>query len=263
LIVPYLWVDALERLGLDEGFGDDRMRLSALKSFADGSLGARTAALRAPYADAPDGSGLLLLTEENLVERILRGHSAGLRSAVHAIGDRAMAALIRAAERMAGEGPPPRVEHASVCDPSQAQRMGRLGMSASVQPQFISSDFWTRDRLGPERASWAYAFRTLRDTGVNLAGSTDCPVERPDASSVYCNFVRRADGNDSESLTAEEALHALTLGAERSLEPDSRGAWEPGRGADFLILRPEAVWPLQAGSDIPIERVVFAGRPLS
>ncbi|MBW3621989.1 MAG: amidohydrolase [Armatimonadetes bacterium] len=259
LILPYSWIDSMEALGVSSGFGDDMLRIAALKSFADGSLGARTAALRTPYADDPENAGLLLLSAEELVERIRRAHRAGLRSALHAIGDAAVEAVLLAAERTQDDGPPPRIEHASVVDPDQAARMGRLGIAAAVQPQFIASDFWTPERLGPERSAWAYPFRTLKDAGVALAASTDCPVELPEAAAVFKGFISRSDKRLSESLAPTEALRAFTLDAERSLGEEFPAPWETGARADFLVLSKDTEWPLPVDSPWPMERIVVGG----
>jgi predicted amidohydrolase YtcJ len=259
LILPYGWIDALETAGITAGFGDERLSIDGLKSFADGSLGARTAALRQPYHDDPGNYGLPLLSGEEIETRIRSAHRAGLKSIIHAIGDAAVDAVVAAAERAAPDGPPPRMEHASVVDPGQAERMGRLGMCAAVQPQFIASDFWTPDRLGPERASWAYAFRTLMNAGVTLAASTDCPVEKPVAGEVYTGFVRRADKRDGERLTPMEALQAFTLDADRSLGLAPVEPWKPGSPADFLLLREGTEWPPDAKDGLPVEETVVRG----
>jgi predicted amidohydrolase YtcJ len=95
---------------------------------------------------------------------------------------------------------------------------------------------------------------------VNLAAGTDCPVEAPDAAAVYAGFVRREDGKEAETLTPEEALHAFTAGADRSLGLEGGGCWVEGANADFLILRPDASWPLEPEIPLPIERVVVGGR---
>ena len=62
----------------------------------DGSLGARTALLGAPYADKPDSCGMGIVTQEQLDEMILWGHSHGMQIAVHAIGDGMMERVVLA-----------------------------------------------------------------------------------------------------------------------------------------------------------------------
>jgi predicted amidohydrolase YtcJ len=117
--------------------------------------------------------------------------------------------------------------------------------------------------LGRERAAWAYPFRTLKECGVTLAASTDCPVEWPDAAAVYGNFIHRADGREEEALTPAEALHAFTFGADQSLGLEGPGGFQEGAAADFLILQPDARWPLPPTSPFPIERVVMDGETVA
>ncbi len=80
------------RLGVRSGFGDDRLRIGAVKYFADGSLGARTAWMLEPYADG--GLGLPVTPMAELASAIQRGAAAGLPVAIHAIGDRAVRELL-------------------------------------------------------------------------------------------------------------------------------------------------------------------------
>ncbi|MEI2692432.1 MAG: amidohydrolase family protein [Anaerolineae bacterium] len=85
-------LDEAIRLGVRSGFGDDRLRIGAVKYFADGSLGARTAWMLEPYADG--GLGLPVTSMAELASAIRRGAAAGLPVAIHAIGDRAVRELL-------------------------------------------------------------------------------------------------------------------------------------------------------------------------
>lgn len=142
-----------------------------VKLFADGSFGARTAALREPYSDA-GGSGSLLLSAEAIADAAARAAAEGLEVAVHAIGDRALEEVLNA-KRKAGNI---RVEHASLTPPDLLEEVASLRPVVSVQPHFLLSDTWIVDRLG-DRTSWVYAFRSLLSAGAKLMGSSDSPVE--------------------------------------------------------------------------------------
>jgi len=149
-----------------------RHLVRGVKAFADGSFGARTAALRERYSDFP-GSGTLLMRAEEIAELARVASLQGLELAVHAIGDRAVEEVLRAAEMLHGWI---RVEHASLTPPDLLELFSQLRPAVAVQPHFILSDTWIVERLG-ERARWVYAFKSLARTGSTLMGSSDSPVE--------------------------------------------------------------------------------------
>jgi predicted amidohydrolase YtcJ len=149
-----------------------RHLVRGVKAFADGSFGARTAALRERYSDFP-GSGTLLMRAEEIAELARVASSQGLELAVHAIGDRAVEEVLRAAEMLHGWI---RVEHASLTPPDLLELFSQLRPAVAVQPHFILSDTWIVERLG-ERTRWVYAFKSLARTGSTLMGSSDSPVE--------------------------------------------------------------------------------------
>jgi hypothetical protein len=113
-----------------------------VKLFADGSIGARTAALREPYADQP-GCGRLLHADDELHAIFARCRQAGLRVAVHAIGDAAIDQTLRQLERLAAgsERPEPEwlsLEHAELLTGDLLERAAALGVRLSLQPNFIA-----------------------------------------------------------------------------------------------------------------------------
>jgi predicted amidohydrolase YtcJ len=237
LQISYGMLEPARALGLRTGFGDDRLRLGAVKLFADGSLGARTAALQAAYADDPGNRGTLIYPQEELDRRVAAVGEAGFQVAIHAIGDAALDAALTAIERSPRRAPRPRVEHASLAPPALRARMRRLGAVAAVQPPFVLADIWMAARVGPERLSWAYPFRTLRAEGVPLAGSTDCPVEALDAWAAVAAAVHRGGQNPDESLPLADALALFTRGSAYAAGDEERlGALAPGQCADFLVL---------------------------
>lgn len=262
ILLPYSWLDSLEKIGLQRGWGDESLRFLALKIFSDGSLGARTAALTDPYSDAPCEKGVLLVGENQLAAMIQRAYEAGWPCAVHAIGDRAVRTTVNAFARNRSllSGLIGRIEHASVSPPEVVEKMRDLSLIAVVQPQFLRSDFWVSQRLGPERVKWVYPFRSMLSGGVTLAGSTDAPVEVPNPWEVVFCALNRPSLNPEEALTLEEALGLLTTGAGQACGEGSRwGRLEPGYFADFLLLPPDTPWPPSSWSLRP-KAVVVAGR---
>jgi len=196
-----------------ETFKDDplRLRLTALKGYVDGTLGSRTSAMLAPFADDPHNSGLPRRPPEELTRMIVERAQAGYQIALHAIGDRANRMALdgfaaapvvtdvrgyrvkltvtadagvdpREAERAlglrAGLTMRHRIEHAQVVSPTDFARFRDLGVVASMQPSHAISDKrWAQDRLGEYRVLGAYAWHMMRSYGVRVAFGTDWPVE--------------------------------------------------------------------------------------
>ncbi|MDI6904365.1 MAG: amidohydrolase [Candidatus Bathyarchaeia archaeon] len=248
--IPADLLDELVNLGLLTGFGNDMVKIGFVKIFADGSLGARTAALKEPYSDKSETSGMMLYTQKKLNKLVLKAHKAGLQLAVHAIGDRAIEAVLKAFSKALKEFPREnhrhRIEHCSVLNPKLIKRMERLGLIASVQPHFIISDFWVADRLGKARARWVYPFKTLMHEDLIVASGSDCPVEPINPLlGVWAAVARKSF--PEESLTVEETLRAYTLNAAyASFDEDKRGTIDVGKFADLTILSDD---PFKVPSD--------------
>ena len=238
--IPVDLLDELVDLGLATGFGNDKVKIGFIKIFADGSLGARTAALKEPYSDKPETSGMILCTQKKLNKLVLKAHKAGLQLGVHAIGDHAieivLKAFLKASREFPRENHRHRIEHCSVLNPKLIRRMKRLGLIASVQPHFIVSDFWVVDRVGNARARWVYPFKTLIHEGLVVASGSDCPVEPINPLLGVWAVVARK-GSAEESLILEEALRTYTLNAAyASFDENKKGTIEVGKFADLTIL---------------------------
>ncbi len=223
--------------------GSERLRLAGFKGLLDGAFGPRTASLQAPYADDPSGRGIDREDDPDLGAAIARAREEGVTPALHAIGDRAVE---RAVRLLAGAGPtvvPGRIEHASLTPPHLWGPLRRLGAWLVVQPGFLRTDRWLPARLGAERVRWAYAFRTLADLGIPLAGSSDAPFDSADPWRGMAAAVLRADDlgrsanpRPEEALTHEEALGLYTVGARRALGDAAGGLLEVGSPADLVVL---------------------------
>ncbi|HSN74109.1 MAG TPA: amidohydrolase [Anaerolineae bacterium] len=256
------------RLGLRSGFGDDRLRIGGVKYFADGSLGARTASMLAPYNDG--GSGLPVVPMAELATAIEAGAAAGLPVGIHAIGDRAIRELLdvfsEVLPKVARSAPPGgfaqtghsdglvnhspfpilhRIEHVQHSHPDDLRRLGSLGLVASVQPIHLVDDMALVERAVGERGRWAYALRTLLDSGAVLALGSDCPVASPNPFwGIHAAVTRqRRDGTPAggwypeERLTVAEAVAGYTSGpAYASGQIGRLGSISPGKLADLVVL---------------------------
>ncbi|MBI1304722.1 MAG: amidohydrolase family protein [Phycisphaera sp.] len=218
----------------------DFFRIVGFKSFADGTLGSRTAWMLEPYADAPHTSGLAM-------EHTLRGELSawmravqrtGLSPAVHAIGDRAARELIDAFDACA-DAPAPRFEHAQTLHPREIPRMA--GRFASMQPLHKADDArLALSRLGPARIERFFAFRALLAHGARLAFGSDWPIVSPDPLLGIKAAVTGLDLDGrlfatEHSIGVEEALVAYTRTAAEMLGFPG-GMLREGRAADLVVL---------------------------
>jgi hypothetical protein len=230
----------LAELGLTTGFGNDMVKIGFVKILADGSLGGRTAALKEPYSDKPETSGMMLYSQRKMNSLVSRAHSAGMQLAIHAIGDRAVDNVLKAYEKALKENPRSdhrhRVEHCSVLNPRLIRKMKHLGLIASVQPHFIVSDFWASDRLGEDRMLWTFPFRTLMHQGIIVISGSDCPVEPiSPILGIWGAVARKSLAH--EALTVEEALRTYTANAAfASFDEEKLGTIEAGKLADMTML---------------------------
>ena len=215
----------------------DRLRWAGYKGFADGSLGGHTAAMHAPFTDSPDEIGTMRLDES---DRLLAETSLemGGMVALHAIGDRANGAVVDLYEDLITSGVAPgrlRIEHASVLDRTDIDRIARLGVVVSVQPAFLGSESeWLADRVGPDRIVSTYPFASLDHAGVPMCGGSDSPVESPDPWEGMALARDRAGVIQSEGLLPDRALSLFTDGAAAALgEPLPLS---PGSPADIVAV---------------------------
>ncbi|MEE9177074.1 MAG: amidohydrolase family protein [Acidimicrobiia bacterium] len=188
---------------------EGRIRFLGWKDFSDGSLGGHTAAMYAPYADRPDTRGTDRLDFAHAVAMGKTSLDLGGVVAIHAIGDRANDAVLDVFDDLINKGADPsrlRVEHASILTNPTIDRMTNLGVTASVQPAFLASEkTWLVKRLGDDRMSRAYPFRSLDEAGVTLLGGSDAPVELPDPTTGINAAIDRHGINASQALSREAA----------------------------------------------------------
>ncbi len=235
---------------------DPMLHTTMLKGFMDGSLGSRTAALQHPYNDDPNNKGLPQFDQDTLNKLADERVNAGFQMGFHAIGDAGVQMALDAfaeAERYAHDHNAGgrdvkdlrlRIEHSQVLSSDQFQRYKELGVIASMQPNHLLTDMnWALDRLGTERARYAYAWRDFLDAGVPLAFGTDYPVEPlTPFRGLYAAVTRQNEDGTRDyfrtgRLTIDEAITAYTEGsAYAQFEESSKGHIAPGMLADFVVL---------------------------
>ena len=254
----------------------DRLRVEAVKLFADGALGSRGAALLEDYADDPGNRGLLLQSPEQLHANVRAAVDSGFQVCTHAIGDRANRLVLEAYEAAQTESAVPlrrpRLEHAQLLHPDDRPRLAALDAIASVQPLFATSDKgWVADRLGPDRLDRAYAWHSLHDAGAPLVFGSDAPVEPIDPIQGVHAAVTRQDAHGQpprgwrpqERVSRATALHAYTQGAAHAaFQEDTVGSITPGKHADFVVLSQDILQvPAAALLDTEVVATYLDGRP--
>jgi predicted amidohydrolase YtcJ len=275
--IPEENLDAAIQMGLQSGFGDERLRIGGVKLFADGALGARTAYMLAPFEGEPDNTGISVVAGAKLQELVTKAARAGIASFVHAIGDRANREVLDAvaASRREGVGPNlrHRIEHAQLIHPADVRRFADLGVIASMQPIHATQDMLLADKLWGERSAGAYAWRSVLDGGGLLAFGSDSPVEDLNVmKGIHAAVTRRRANGDpgpegwypEERLTVQEAVYAYTAAAAYAGgEEEIRGTLSPGKLADLVVLSRDifSIDPMEI-LDTEVLLTVFDGEPV-
>jgi predicted amidohydrolase YtcJ len=232
-------------MGIQKGFGGDGVKIMGLKILSDGSLGARTAHLLAPYSDDPGNRGLLNYPPADLYAMVKRATENNLQVAVHAIGDAAASVSVDALDRVGQVGKlRPRLEHCQVLSRDVIDKMRDIGVIASVQPVFASYDYpWVEERIGKDRLEYAYAWRTLRDSDVRLCAGSDSPIYPFDPllgiwSAVSRKGIRKPGVfGEGQRLDVMDVLRMYTIDAAYSLfEENETGSLKVGKRADMVVL---------------------------
>lgn len=257
------------------GAYQNHFTVRTVKLFADGSLGARSAALEEEYADRPGWKGNLLNTDEQFFAIADRAASFGFQIATHAIGDRAIHQVMDAYERVMKKrklvDPRFRLEHFQVIDEGDAGRARELGIIPSMQATNATFNYPMPDeRLGKERVPNAYAWRKVLDAGNIIAGGTDAPITPVDPLIEMHSAVNRTDDVNEpaggwmmeNAVSREEALKSQTIwAAYTAFEEDIKGSLEVGKLADFVVTEEDIMTcDHEKIKDIKILRTVIGGK---
>lgn len=226
----------------------DRLLVRSVKFYGDGALGSRGACLKQDYTDRPGWKGFLLKDARYFAEKAALLAESDIQMCTHAIGDSANGAILKIyADVLKGKNDKRwRIEHAQVVDSVDFHWFGENNIVPSVQPTHATSDmYWAKDRLGPQRVRFAYAFQQLLEQNGWLPLGTDFPVEQIDPLRTFYAAVARKDGagypeggfQPENALSRGDALKGMTVWAARaSFEEDKKGSLEPGKAADFVVL---------------------------
>ena len=261
------------REGNTTGAGSAFFRIGPLKLLGDGALGARTAYLSRPYADAPDTRGLSVFTPEQFDALIGYAHENGMQIAVHCIGDACLDLVLASLEKALAAHPRADhrhgIVHCQITRADQLERIVKMGLHVYCQSIFLDYDIHiVRERAGEALAKTSYSWKTLQSLGATVSNGSDCPVELPRVLAGMQCVVTRKDlaGNGpylpDEAFTVREAIDSFTKGgAYASFEEHEKGRIGPGMPADFVILG-ASPFEVEASEikDIPVVETVLAGK---
>lgn len=245
------------------------LRVVGVKIVSDGIVDACTAALSEPYAHGGTGAEPVW-TRAMLDAAVGRAAEAGLQVAIHAIGDLAVRNAVDALEASPGSLRRPRIEHLELASAGDAARLGRLGITASVQPVHADPAIlraWPR-LVGEHRCGRAFAYREMADGGAALALGTDAPTAPHGLpGNCYVATTRRsarepgfeAVVNPQFALGLCESVVAGSMGSAWSCYMEDRtGRIAEGLQADLAVL--DMQWDKERLLEAKVVETWFSGR---
>ena len=245
-----------------------------VKLINDGVLSAHTAVLKDDYSDRAGWRGEYITSPEDLKTQVRKVTAAGLPVAVHSIGDAAVAATLDAYEAARGNAVPHpnRIEHVEVVLPGDVARFKRLGVVASMQPNHATNSIaYVPQRVGAERETRAYVWKSMLDAGVPLVYGADYDTSPLSPLTQIADAVFRTSPfgffggkpwHPEQAVSFEQALHAYTQGpAGITAWKDQVGSITVGKWADFVVL--DGTVPVPMSQDfrkLAVANTFFAGR---
>ncbi len=261
----------MKQAGITSGFGDDMLRIGAVKYGADGSASERTMRMSTPYKGRPDDYGILTMSQEEIDAAVDDAVAHGFRIGIHANGDVTINMVLNAYERVLKnwQGPNPRfrIEHCSLVNPVILKRIKATG--AIPTPFYTYAHFhgnkWPE--YGHDKMQWMFAHRSFLDAGIPVAPASDFTPGPYEPMMAIQSMVTRKDvkgrvWGPKQRISVSEALRVCTMnGAYASFEENDKGSLTAGKLADYVILEKDP-HEVDADSikDIKIIRTVLGGR---
>jgi len=261
----------MKMAGLRSGFGDEMIRIGAVKYAADGSASERTMRMSTPYTGRPDDFGILTMDQAQIDAAVEDALAHGFRIGIHANGDVTIGMVLDAYERglkgWTGPNPRLRIEHCSLVNPQLIARIKALGV---IPAPFYTYAYYHGEKwseYGEEKMERMFAHRSLLDAGITVAPASDFTPGPYEPMMALQSMVTRKDRSGhvwgpSQRITIEEALRICTVnGAYASFEEHLKGSLAPGKLADCVLLAedPHMTDPDRL-IDIRILRTILGGR---
>lgn len=268
---------AAEAGGFLSGFGNEWLKLGAIKIVGDGSIQGYTGYLSLPYhtpfAGQADYRAYPRISRAELTTMVKKLHRAGYQIAIHGNGDAAIDDILFALREAQKEFPRPdarhRIEHCQMAREDQLDAMKELGITPSF---FVSHTYYWGDRhrdifMGPERAARMSPLRSALRRELKMTVHCDTPVTPINPLLAVWAAVNRISTSGQvigaqQRVTPLEALRMVTIDAAwQNFEEKTKGSLEAGKLADFVILRrnPLTVPALEI-KDIAVLETIVGGK---
>jgi predicted amidohydrolase YtcJ len=263
--------EGLKLARMASGFGDDMLRIGAVKFLADGSASERTMSRSTPYLGTEDDYGILTATQEEIHAAVGDAVAHDFRIGVHANGDVAIDMTLNAYERVLegwqGENPRFRIEHCSLVNESLLQRIKSAGV---IPAPFYTYAYYHGNKWGDYGEAMMesmFAHRSFLDHGIPVAPASDFTPGPFEPMMAIQSMVTRKDiqgrvWGPSQRISVAEAMRICTMnGAYASFEENIKGSLTPGKLADIAILDsdPHDVDP-ESIVDIKVLQTILGGR---
>ncbi|MCM3587384.1 amidohydrolase [Mesobacillus maritimus] len=244
LLINHEFLHDLKVAGMYTGYGNHTLQIGAVKLFADGAFGRRTALLSEPYYDDPANYGEAMYDQEQLYDIVRRARELDMPIAVHTIGDQAVKNILDVLDQFSPVAYRDRIIHTQVLNEELISRLAHPNRIADIQPRFLASDFpWVEERLGKERMKLSYAWKSLMDAGVICAGGSDAPIEPVNPLlGIHAAVTRKKPGEthdgyyQEQKLSMQQAFRLFTeLGAYPTNEETIKGTIARGKLADMTV----------------------------
>lgn len=243
LLIDYPYLPALKEMGMAAGFGNEKLQIGAIKIFADGAFGRRTALLSKPYNDDPSQFGEAMQTQEVLYNIVKDAREQSMPIAVHTIGDKALEDVLDILDQFPKVNYRDRIIHTSLVREDLIARLADPSIIADIQPRFVVGDYpWVVERIGKEREAYLYAWKSLLSKGVICAGGSDAPVEPIDPLlGIHAAVTRKTPGkpdiwNGDQKISMLNAVKLFTIGGAFATNEEAiKGSISRGKLADMTV----------------------------
>lgn len=259
--------------GYTTGQGDEYFKIGPLKIISDGSLGARTAYMTEDYADMPGEKGVLILDYEKMDKFVTLAKENNMQVVIHGIGDGAMEIIVDVLNKHNKENNNKMrdgIIHAQITTHDLIDKIKSGNICVHAQPVFIDYDMdIADDRVGCDKASTSYAWKTMLDKGIVVSGGSDAPVVSFNVLENIFFAVARKNINclpengwyPNEKVSVDEAVRMFTINAAyKSFEENIKGSLEIGKLADLVVLS-DNIYEIEEDNikDVKVDMTIFDG----
>ena len=210
----------LKEAGIGSGFGDEMIRIGAVKFSADGSASERTMSMSTPYKGKPEDFGILTMTQEEIYEAVEDAVAHDFRVGIHANGDIAIDMVLNAYEKVLknheGINPRHRIEHCSLVNDEILTRIKAAGV---IPTPFYTYVYYHGNKwvdYGYDKMENMFAHKSFLDAGIPVAPASDYtpgPYEPMMAiqSMVTRKDIRGREWGPSQKISVSDAMRICTI----------------------------------------------------